>query len=153
MNRLLRHMRANVVAYVALFVALGGSSYAAFSLPNHSVDPVKLNPRLIGGYVRAWASVASSGRVTASGGAVRVLVDTSVAPGHYIVDWRPRPTTACQVVGSVGLTGGALAPGSLIASAGASRALGEQSVVQTYNAQGQPTPLTFDVELICSTPR
>ena len=48
MNRLLDHARANVVAYLALFVALGGSSYAAFELPNHSIDPVKLNPRTIG---------------------------------------------------------------------------------------------------------
>jgi hypothetical protein len=51
------------------------------------------------------------------------------------------------------LTGGTLAPGYLIAGAGASRALGEQSVVQTYNAQGQTTALAFDVELVCSTPR
>ena len=153
MNRLFRHVRANVVAYLALFVALGGSSYAAFSLPNHSIDPVKLNPHSIGGYVRAWASVTSTGRVSASGGGVRVVVDSSVGPGHYIVDWHPRPSTACQAVGSAGLTGGALAPGYLIAASGVSRALGEQSVIQTYNAQGQPTPLTFDVELICATPR
>lgn len=153
MNRLLNHMRTNVVAYLALFVALGGSSYAAFELPNHSIDPVKLDPHSIGGYVRAWASVNSNGRVTASGGGVRVLVDSGVAPGHYIVDWSPRPTTPCQAVGSVGLTGGALAPGYLIAGSAASRARGEQSVVQTYNAQGQPAALTFVVDLVCSTPR
>jgi len=27
-NRIFRHVRANVIAYLALFVALGGSSYA-----------------------------------------------------------------------------------------------------------------------------
>lgn len=153
MRRLLVNVRRQAVGYVALMVALGGTSYAAFDLPNHSIDPVKLNPRSIGGYLRSWASVNANGRVTASGGGVRVLVDSGVGPGHYIIDWRPRPNTPCQAVGSVGLTGGALAPGYLIAGSVSSRARGEQSVVQTYNAQGQPTALTFGVELDCSTPR
>ena len=153
MNRLFNHMRGNAVAYVALFVALGGSSYAAFNLPNHSITPVKLNPREIGGYTRAWASVGANGRVAASGGGVRVLVDTAVAPGHYIIDWSPRPSTPCTATGSVGLTGGALVPGYVIAGSINSRARGEQTVVQTYNSQGQPTPLMFNLDLICATPR
>lgn len=37
MTRVLGHLRANVVAYVALFVALGGTSYAALKLPAGSV--------------------------------------------------------------------------------------------------------------------
>jgi hypothetical protein len=37
MFKVVRHLRANVIAYVALFVALGGTSYAAASLPNNSV--------------------------------------------------------------------------------------------------------------------
>ena len=31
--RPLRHIRNNLVGYISLFVALGGTSYAAFSLP------------------------------------------------------------------------------------------------------------------------
>jgi hypothetical protein len=149
------HIRRNTVAYLALFVALGGTSYAAFNLPNHSIQPVKLNPRLIGGYVRAWASVRADGRVVASGGGVRVLVDRFVGPGHYIINWRPRPTSPCETVGNVDLrgAGGAPIPGYLLAQAGASRQRGEQSAIQTYNAQGQPTALAFDVELVCATPR
>lgn len=153
MRRLLVQVRRNAVAYVALFVALGGTSYAALDLPNHSIDPVKLNPRQMGGYVRGWASVNADGRVTASGGGVRVLVDSSLAPGHYIIDWRPRPTTACTAIGSVDEGTAGLVPGYLITSSGASRGLGEQSAVQTYNAQGQPSALAFDVQLDCATPR
>ena len=155
MNRLLKHARANVVAYLALFVALGGSSYAAFDLPNHSIDPVKLNPRTMGGYVRAWASVSATGRVIASGGGVRVLVDSGVAPGHYIIDWSPRPTTSCEAIGSVDLRGIAeqAAPGYVLADAAGTKSRGEQSFVQTYNAQGQPAALPYDVELVCATPR
>jgi hypothetical protein len=42
MHRALRHLRANVIAYVALFVALGGTSYAAVSLPKNSVGTKQL---------------------------------------------------------------------------------------------------------------
>src|SRR5919198_1116556 len=39
---------ANVVATAALFVALGGSSYAAFSLPGNSVGPAQIRARAVG---------------------------------------------------------------------------------------------------------
>ena len=35
------HIRANTVAYLALFVALGGTSYAAVSLPRNSVGAAR----------------------------------------------------------------------------------------------------------------
>lgn len=38
----LRHLRRNVVAYLALFVALGGTSYAAIKLPANSVGTRQL---------------------------------------------------------------------------------------------------------------
>ena len=57
MNRVLHHVRHNVVAYLALFIALGGTSYAAVSLPknsvgaaqirNHSITPVKFASKSI----------------------------------------------------------------------------------------------------------
>jgi hypothetical protein len=66
-RRIWRHVRANTVAYIALFVALGGTSYAATQLPansvgarqikNHSITPSKLNPADIGASVRFWAVV------------------------------------------------------------------------------------------------
>ena len=67
MNRVVQHIRSNVVAYVALFVALGGTSYAALKLPansvgtkqikNHSITPIKLDPSKTGAVVRFWAVV------------------------------------------------------------------------------------------------
>ena len=39
MTRILNHVRDNLVAYIALFVALGGTSYAAFSLPPGASAP------------------------------------------------------------------------------------------------------------------
>jgi hypothetical protein len=39
-----RHVRGNLIAYVALFVALGGTSYAAINLPANSVGSRQLKP-------------------------------------------------------------------------------------------------------------
>ncbi|MGI8557859.1 MAG: hypothetical protein ACR2ND_06070 [Solirubrobacteraceae bacterium] len=81
---LLAHARRNAIAYVALFVALGGTSYAAATLPdgsvgnqqlrNHSITPVKLDRNAIGGYVRYWARVSADGKLIASRPRAQVLV-------------------------------------------------------------------------------
>ena len=57
MTGAIQHLRRNVVAYIALFVALGGTSYAAWSLPrasvgarqikNHVIEPVKFGLALL----------------------------------------------------------------------------------------------------------
>jgi hypothetical protein len=96
MRQTFNHVRANVVAYIALFVALGGTSYAAINLPagsvgksqiqNHAIDPVKLNPSTIGASIRAWAEVSWDGawRIRASSRDVRI---TRIAFGE-VVSWR-----------------------------------------------------------------
>jgi hypothetical protein len=90
MMRILNHARGNLVAYIALFVALGGTSYAAFSLPagsvgarqlrNHSITPIKFAPGSIGGFVRYWARIDAAGKVIAS------------SPRAKIVAWYANPT-------------------------------------------------------------
>jgi len=47
MRNLLQHMRANAVAYLALFVALGGTSYAAGSLAANSVGTKQLKSKSV----------------------------------------------------------------------------------------------------------
>jgi hypothetical protein len=97
MTRLVNHVRSNVVAYLALFVALGGSSYAAFSLPvgsvgtrqlkNGAVTATKLNPGSVAASVRAWANLTWAGDrwlVQASSSDVRV--DT--ASFGEVLSWR-----------------------------------------------------------------
>jgi hypothetical protein len=83
MNKIVQHVRRNVIAYLALFVALGGTSYAAFKLPagsvgarqikNHSIAPVKFDRSAIGGSVRYWAKISATGKILASSPAARVI--------------------------------------------------------------------------------
>jgi len=152
-HRILSRIRANIVAYVALFLALTGTSVAAVGLANHSIDPVKLDPRNIGGYVRAWASVSASGHVTASAGQVTVRTEPGgQQPGSYYFRWRANLTSACTVVGSVD-TGSGNSPGYLTADLAAPRRDQPTSIVDSYDSQGQLSPLPFEVELLCATPR
>ena len=83
MTKAVSHLRSNAVAYLALFVALGGTSYAATSLragsvgtralKNHSVTPIKLDRRSIGGYVRAYAEINEAGQLTSARPAAKVI--------------------------------------------------------------------------------
>lgn len=87
--RVLHHARRHTIAYVALFVAMGGTSYAAFTLPNGSITAAKLNRHSIGGYVRAWAHVNSNGEVLAGSPGAKAghLTDITPAGPNYVVGW------------------------------------------------------------------
>lgn len=113
MIRILAHARSNAVAYVSLFVALGGTSYAAVTLPagsvgnrqlrNHSITPVKLDRTAIGGYVRYWARIDANGNVVASRPRVQVLVWYK-PPSPYAggqLRWRDPVPAACFSVATV----------------------------------------------------
>ena len=105
MNRIVSHLRGNAVAYLALFIALGGSSYAAFVLPansvgtkqirNHAITPIKLDPKTIGASVRAWAVIQNGTKVVASRPRARVGRGTRPRP---VVSWGRRNRPAGQPV-------------------------------------------------------
>ena len=67
MLKILTFIRRNAIALCALFVALGGTSYAALSLPpgsvgtrqlkNRAVTAAKLNPTSVAASVRTWATL------------------------------------------------------------------------------------------------
>ena len=75
-HRVIAHFRGNLIGWIALFVALGGTGYAAVSIPrnsvgaaqirNRSITPAKFNPSAIGGSVRAWAIIRANATVLAS---------------------------------------------------------------------------------------
>jgi hypothetical protein len=167
MKHLLAHARNNAVAYVALFVALGGTSYAAFSPPansvgtkqvrngaitskkiaNGSITPAKLDGRSLGGSVRYWAHVNQDGEVlSGSRGA-----HASAAGAEYTVTWGTDFSSRCApLVTSAAVPG--IAPiadstGVGINQPGSGK--GKTVVyVWTYN-NGNPTQAPFYVAVVC----
>lgn len=178
MTRILDHLRSNLVAYLALFVALGGTSYAAVTLPagsvgtrqlrNHSITPIKLGGGF-GGTIRAWAIVSPKGRLIAGNPRPKVGYD-GYGPGGYSIFWPRRFAPRCATIAtidedspkteSVPVSGVASQPvtagyasevGTGPYKLGIGRHAHRISVtnVVTFNQLGQVTPLAFDVAVIC----
>jgi hypothetical protein len=163
-KRILSYLGDHALAAVALacsLLALAGSSYAAFTISgsqirNGTIDPVKLNPRFIAGSVRAWARVRANGSVVAGGG----LASRSVPPtgNIYLISWKPRLSGRCATVASVDSVASppTEAPNLRAGYASASTSgnprtfrFGATSAVMTFDQQGHPTPLAFDVAVVC----
>jgi hypothetical protein len=169
-SRILDYLRQHAVAaaaFVCSILALAGSSYAAFTISgsqirNHPINPSKFNPKYINGEVRAWAIVAPNGKVVAGRGKPKVT-ELAADPGGYGIRWGVR-VARCETnatidfsssppTESLPLLGNPARPftaGYAVAATGrASSRGGNETVVQTFNQEGQPTPLGFDVAVIC----
>jgi hypothetical protein len=140
MKRLLDHLRANVIAYLALFIALGGTSYALTlpagsvgtrQLKNHSVTPIKLDKGKIAGYVRAWAVIQGGNQVVASRPKARVL-DWDPTSDTGDIAWGRSISASC-----IPLTNGG---GVFVQAVVRQRFLGVPAVVHfgTFTNSGQP---------------
>ncbi|MGZ6616907.1 MAG: hypothetical protein ACXVFQ_21090 [Solirubrobacteraceae bacterium] len=96
MPRIPSGLKSNAIAYLALFVALGGTSYAAINLPagsvgtrelrNHAITPAKLNPTSVAASVRTWATLQWFGawRIKSSSSDIHVA---NIAAGE-VVTWQ-----------------------------------------------------------------
>lgn len=165
MRSLLRHVRGNVVAYLALFVALGGTSYAVTRLPahsvgnrqirNHSIDPDKFNPRFIRGEIRMWASVSASGRVVGGGRGLTVIPPKGPAQaGIFALEPRSGSRIAiprrCSPIVSV--DDASSVPGFANAEIGVFSPTTHprwQVVVATFDSHGHASSLPFDLAVVC----
>jgi hypothetical protein len=149
MNQLSKHLRGNLVAYLALFVALGGTSYAAINLPagsvgarqikNKSIGPIKFDPTKISASVRYWAIVNGNGRVLASHPKPRTFGFVN-GDGVGVVSWG-RPTQAnCFPLATINDT----LPGFASVSIA-----GITVDVNTFDVAGAAAPRTIDVAVLC----
>jgi hypothetical protein len=167
MTRLLNHARNNLVGYIALFVALGGTSYAAFSLPagsvgtkqlrngavtarklaNGAVTPAKLDAGAIGGSIKHWARVSQTGQVLSGSRGARA----SVAGAQYTVTWGTRFSSRCGAFISPAAVPG-IAPiadstGVGINDPGPGK--GKTLVYVWTYSNGTPTAAPFYIAVIC----
>ncbi len=166
MKRLVTHVRANLVAYVALFIALGGTSYAAIRLPPGSVGTTQLRngavtakklargavtpnklDRAIGGSVRHWARISATGAVIASSSKAQVL--GAPAQGGYVISWGDMFSRTCAAIATPAGDAIVLGPSSGYASTFIAQQKPTSVTVDTYNAAGQPSPAAFSVAVIC----
>jgi len=167
MTRLLAHMRGQAVAYLALFVALGGTSYAALSLPansvgtaqirngavttkkiaNGSITPSKLDGGSLGGSVRDWAHVSQTGQVLSGSRGARA----SVAGAEYTVTWGTSFSSRCAALVTPAAVPG-IAPIADSTGVGINQATGGKRktvvYVWTYNS-GTATPAPFYIAIVC----
>lgn len=167
MTRIRNHARSNLVGYLALFVALGGTSYAAISLPagsvgttqlrngavtarkiaNGSITPAKLDARTVGGSIRHWARISQTGQVlSGSHGA-----HASVGGSEYTVTWGTEFSSRCGVLISPAAVPG-IAPiadstGVGINDPGPGK--GKTLVYVWTYSNGNPTPAPFYIAVIC----
>ena len=169
-SRILEYLREHALAaaaFVCAILALASSSYAAFTISgsqirNHTISPVKFNPKFINGSVRAWAIVAPNGQVIRGKGGPKVTL-LAGDPGGYGIRWGVT-VGRCETSASVDfssspptehilLLGNPSVPftaGYAVASTGSTSTKGgNETVVQTFNQQGTPLPLGFDVAVIC----
>jgi len=159
LTRLTHSIRHNIVAYTALFIALGGTSWAAINLPagsvgntqlrNRSITPGKFNPQYINGTIRAWAVVAPNGTIQSSAGKPTVLVENGT-PGLYVIKWKKVATPSQQGCFAVaGINDQSGQAGSAQAGLGVRSKKLWAVDVNTYGAQGQQMPLYFYAAVIC----
>jgi hypothetical protein len=153
MTRVFHHFKSNVVAYLALFVALGGTSYAAFRLPagsvgnralkNHSVSAVKLDRGSIAGYVRDWAKIDSLGRIVASRPHAVVIGwrTSGPSPGGLIQWAKPIPAN-CFALATTGVIPGLSYASAEISSRGSTKP--GRAYVELSNGQ-----TTVNVAVVC----
>ena len=161
MRPILDHVRNNLIAYLALFVALGGTSYAAATLPSGSVGTPqlrngaiiasKLNRASIGGYVLAWAHVRQDGRVlSGSSGARAVFTGSTSSVNFYFVRWRGvKFSSHCAPVVTLSQNG----PGTALTVRAfinnAARRTPAQVGVVPADASGNSAAADFYVAVIC----
>ena len=168
MTKLLIHLRHNVVGYLALFVALGGTSYAAVNLragsvgtrqlrngavtnrklARGSVGAADLDRRSIAGYVRAYVQINGQGQILSSRPAAKILVwrtDPNNGPGGLIQWSRPMPAS-CFALATTNTQDGAVSYASAQLASGGAKHNAQSTVL--LSAAGQPV----NVAIICPQP-
>jgi hypothetical protein len=167
MTRIVNHARGNLVAYTALFVALGGTSYAAVNLPagsvgttqlrngavtskklaNGSITGAKLDARTLGGSITHWARVSQTGQALSGSRGARA----SVAGSQYTVSWGTEFSSRCGVLVSPAAVPGVapIADSTGVGINDPGRGKGKTLVYVWPYSNGNPTAAPFYIAVVC----
>jgi hypothetical protein len=168
MTRILTHVRNNVVGYLALFVALGGSSYAAISLPadsvgtrqlangavtshklaNHAVTAAALDPKSIAGHIADWAQIRADGHVNASSPRASVTL-SDPSRGLYQVYWHRSIPQKCVAIANPVNVAPLTAPATADTFGPNGQGRSAHIVVATFDSSSNNVPENVNVVVIC----
>jgi len=158
-------LRSQAIGVIALFVALGGTGYAAINIPagsigtrelhdaavtnkkiaNGSITPAKLNGHSIAASVVFWARIDQDGQVVSSSEPAHT---TGWATGHGTVIFRGQISSRCFALANVTTT--PITLGYVTTTSAASVAGQEQlSLFMETAGANQPGPLPVVVAEIC----
>jgi hypothetical protein len=157
MTTILGHVKSNAVAYLALFVALGGTSYAAIKIPagsvgnrqlkNHSVTPIKLDTTKFAGYMLDYAQINSQGKIIASRPMARLVSwRTSGAVPGGLIQWSQPIPTSCFALATTTTQDGVVSYASAQAASAGPKHDGQASVL--LSAPGR----AVNVAIMCPQP-
>ena len=167
-GRLLLHLRNNTVGYLALFVALGGTSYAAISLPAGSVGTRQLrngavtskklsrgavtagalDSKSIAGHIADWAQIRSDGQVISSAPRATVIV-TTPGRGLYRVSWNRAIGSKCMALAEPSNVSAVAGSATATTFGPSGRGRGTNLLVQTFDGSGNNVPENVNVIVIC----
>ena len=168
MRRILEHIRSNIVGYVALFVALGGTSYAAVSLPagsvgsqqlrngavtshklaNRAVTASSLDPKSIAGHIADWAQIRADGHVNASTPRASVTL-SDPSRGLYQVYWHRSIPRNCVAIANPVNVAPLTAPATADTFGPDGHGRTAHIVVSTFDSGGNNVPENVNVVVIC----
>jgi hypothetical protein len=167
-SRLLRHIKDHFVGYLALFVALGGTSYAAINLPAGSVgtrqlrnsavtnrklakgavSAASLDPRSIAGRVADWAQIRADGHVISSAPRATVNVATP-GRGLYRVSWNQPISPRCMAMAEPANVPAVVGTATATTFGPSGHGRSTNLLAQTFDVGGNNVPENVNVMVIC----
>ncbi len=167
MKTALNHLKHNLVAYVALFVALGGTSYAAVSLPAGSVgtkqlrngsvtgsklargavSPANLNSKTIAAHIALWAQIRAGGQLVGSRPAASVF--PSATPGIERISWKKSISSHCVALADAYNNSPGTAAGSATLLGPLRLKHSTGYLITAFDGGGIITPQNVNVIVVC----
>jgi hypothetical protein len=160
---ILRHLRGQFLGAIALFVALGGTSYAALELPagsvgnrqikNHVITPIKFDKSTIAGYVRDYAQISPQGVIVAARPQATLVGWRSTGPNlGGIIQWDQPIPSSCFALATTEAVPNANYVSAQVASGGA-KADGQVSIELASQASTQDVATApVNVAVLCPEP-